>query len=49
MKAFETPVVEVKKFSVADVLSTSNPIAPATDAPIVTTTEEEEELIGDCF
>lgn len=41
MKTFETPVVDVKKFDVMDVLTASGEIE--------TTEEEEEELIGDCF
>ena len=41
MKTFETPVVDVKKFDVMDVLTTSG--------EPVTTTEAEPELIGDCI
>lgn len=42
MKTFETPVIDVKKFDVMDVLTSSG-------APEETTEEEEEELIGNCF
>lgn len=40
MKTFEKPYVDVKKFDVKDVLTTSG------TAP---TEEEEPELIGDCI
>ena len=43
MKTFETPFVDVKKFDVMDVLTASG------GAPVETTEEPEEELIGDCI
>lgn len=42
MKTFETPVVDVKKFDVMDVLTASG------EGPVETTEEEEPEFIGDC-
>lgn len=43
MKTFETPFVDVKKFDVMDVLTTSGGAAEPE-----TTEEEEPEFIGDC-
>lgn len=41
MKTFETPVIDVKKFDVMDVLTSSG-------EPTEETEEEEPEFIGDC-
>lgn len=41
MKTFETPVVDVKKFDLADVLTASN--EPSTDPSVEPSTEEEIE------
>lgn len=47
MKAFETPVVDVKRFDLVDVLTTSGVVD--TEAPTTTTFFEEEhyEFMGD--
>ena len=44
MKTFETPVVDVKKFDIMDVLTAST-------TPVESSEEEEElpPLVGNCF